>query len=87
MLSFNLIISGKYMYKGTNKKVGRVTGLDPPDFLMDSVFSQNRLSKNDAVFVDAIHMSPMSFDAIGHADFYPNGGNNCKYFRVSNIIS
>lgn len=36
-----------------------------------------RLDKTDASFVDVIHTAGKSlgiFEAIGHADFYPNGG-------------
>lgn len=58
-------------------RLGRITGLDPagPLFLNDPT---RRLDKNDAMFVDVIHTCANLLgyrDAIGHTDFYPNGGN------------
>ena len=45
--------------------------------------SNDRLSKNDASWVDNIHTNGGSglpslgiYEAIGHADFYPNGGRS-----------
>ncbi|KAF2902680.1 hypothetical protein ILUMI_03509 [Ignelater luminosus] len=64
------------------RNVGRITGLDPiRQGFMRGVVSyfggQGRLSTNNARFVDVIHTCAGSFGiefAIGHADFYPNGG-------------
>ncbi|XP_017771746.1 PREDICTED: lipase member H-A-like [Nicrophorus vespilloides] len=58
--------------------VSRITGLDPafPSFGMIQL-SNGRLSYHQAKFVDVIHTAAGTFglmDAIGHADFYPNGG-------------
>lgn len=58
-------------------KLPRITGLDPakPGFI--SPFTQNRLDSSDADFVDVIHTDGLSrgtYSAIGHANFYPNGG-------------
>lgn len=60
-----------------NKKIGRITGLDPafPRFHLSD--PNRRLCKNDAQFVDVIHTAGNSlgiYEAIGHVDFYPNGG-------------
>ncbi|KAK0078925.1 hypothetical protein PV325_001928, partial [Microctonus aethiopoides] len=61
-------------------KIKRITGLDPAQpCIVNTEFS---LDINDAVFVDIIHtngrlLSELGFglpDAIGHVDFYPNGG-------------
>ena len=62
-------------------KIGRVTGLDPagPRYEDYSGF----LTKNDAIFVDIIHTNGGSLlstkfglaAAVGHVDFYPNGGS------------
>jgi len=62
--------------------VSRVTGLDPayPGFSMED--TDNRLDTSDALFVDVIHtnsgssiQTSISFpQAIGHADFFVNGG-------------
>ncbi len=48
-------------------------GLDPAeeDFLDSD--TQDRLDVTDASFVDIIH-TDLSFTAIGHVDFFPNGG-------------
>uniref|UniRef100_A0A8C3U6B4 Triacylglycerol lipase n=1 Tax=Catharus ustulatus TaxID=91951 RepID=A0A8C3U6B4_CATUS len=63
--------------------IGRITGLDPAQPYFQGTPTEVRLDKSDADFVDVIHtdsaptipnlgfgMSP----AIGHIDFYPNGG-------------
>lgn len=60
-----------------NDKISRITGLDPAFPRFHLTDSNRRLNKNDAKFVDIIHTSGNSlgiFEAIGHADFYPNGG-------------
>ncbi|CAH1188049.1 unnamed protein product, partial [Phyllotreta striolata] len=59
------------------EKPSRITGLDPalPGFDMSST---NHLTKTDADFVDVIHTCAGLLgvsDPIGHADFYPNGGD------------
>ncbi|XP_046738807.1 pancreatic lipase-related protein 2-like isoform X2 [Diprion similis] len=61
-------------------RVGRVTGLDPARPAFEAPFlidSRERLDPTDAEFVDVIHTcsGTLGFvSAIGHADFYPNGG-------------
>jgi len=62
--------------------ITRVTGLEPahPEFSLKD--TNKRLDRSDALFVDVIHTNSgtdftfsMSFpDAIGHVDFYVNGG-------------
>ncbi|XP_075151228.1 pancreatic triacylglycerol lipase [Haematobia irritans] len=63
----------------TKYRVGRITGLDParPAF-EDCIGPENHLDRTDADFVDVIHSCAgfLGFkNPIGHADFYPNGGN------------
>ena len=67
------------------KKVGRITGLDPAGPSFDGASRQARLDMTDADFVDVIHTDSRSFipffglgtlQAVGHVDFYPNGGKN-----------
>lgn len=69
--------------------MGRITGLDPAGPAFGNRPPEVRLDKSDANFVDVIHTDAQSimdlgFGAVtemGHADYYPNGGNNqpgCK---------
>ncbi|KAK0175384.1 hypothetical protein PV327_009136 [Microctonus hyperodae] len=60
--------------------VGRITGMDPAGPLYEFPLlrgSRDRLDPTDAVFVDIIHTCAGAagfVEAIGHVDFYPNGG-------------
>jgi len=63
--------------------LARITGLDPANPSFDEVKTDFRLNRKDAMFVDVIHTcaytSTYKFSlgmsrALGHADFYPNGG-------------
>ncbi|XP_038266391.1 inactive pancreatic lipase-related protein 1-like [Dermochelys coriacea] len=78
--------------------LGRITGLDPAQPYFQGTPIEVRLDKTDAAFVDIIHTDSaptipylglgMS-QAIGHLDFYPNGGIHmpgCKKNPVSQII-
>ncbi|KAK8389868.1 hypothetical protein O3P69_012802 [Scylla paramamosain] len=65
-------------------QVGRLTGLDPAGPYFASTAPEVRLDPSDAAFVDVIHTDtptrPWELDrlgaaeAMGHLDFYPNGG-------------
>ena len=54
----------------------RVTGLDPAGPLFKGNEVSERLDKSDADYVDVIHTDILAGiqDAIGHKNFYPNGG-------------
>ncbi|XP_022128661.2 lipase member I-like [Pieris rapae] len=57
------------------KIVGRITGLDPAGPLYDKPTLLKGLSKDDAVFVVAIHTNPQLYGTsknIGHIDIWPN---------------
>ena len=64
--------------------LGRITGLDPAGPYFENTDAVVRLDSNDALFVDNIHSDGEAnlklglglLQAIGHVDFYPNGGKN-----------
>ncbi|CAM2117782.1 unnamed protein product [Caretta caretta] len=78
--------------------LGRITGLDPAQPYFQGTPIEVRLDKTDAAFVDIIHTDSaptipyLGFgmnQAIGHLDFYPNGGIHmpgCKKNPVSQIV-
>lgn len=72
--------AGKEVFRRLGKKIGRITALDAAGPLFEMpvpVDEDTRLSKRDAEFVDCIHTDGGIFGmtkAIGHIDFYPNGG-------------
>jgi len=65
-------------------KLGRITGLDPAKPFFELATDQDRIDRDDAVFVDIIHTNSgnlwdgcLSFpQALGHIDFYPAGGEH-----------
>ncbi|KAK9746988.1 Lipase [Popillia japonica] len=70
--------AGQYVQTFKGAKVGRITGLDParPSFEGNPI--DQRLSDDDANFVDVIHTNGGSLGysaSIGHVDYYPNGGS------------
>ncbi|XP_044306302.1 inactive pancreatic lipase-related protein 1-like isoform X1 [Varanus komodoensis] len=80
------------------KGLRRITGLDPAQPYFQGTPVEVRLDKSDADFVDVIHTDSaptipyLGFgmsQAVGHLDFYPNGGEHmpgCKKNPVSQIV-
>lgn len=74
--------AGYTLQKDFNLQVGRITGLDPADPFFKDTDPIVRLDASDAKYVDVIHSDAKPFvtgglgmeKAIGHVDFYPNGG-------------
>uniref|UniRef100_A0A8C8SGV1 Triacylglycerol lipase n=1 Tax=Pelusios castaneus TaxID=367368 RepID=A0A8C8SGV1_9SAUR len=78
--------------------IARITGLDPAQPYFQNTPIEVRLDKTDAEFVDIIHTDSaptipyLGFginQAIGHLDFYPNGGKQmpgCKKNPISQIV-
>ncbi|XP_065494800.1 inactive pancreatic lipase-related protein 1-like [Caloenas nicobarica] len=78
--------------------IGRITGLDPAQPYFQGTPIEVRLDKSDAEFVDVIHTDSaptipyLGFGmstAIGHLDFYPNGGEEmpgCDKNAISQIV-
>jgi len=60
-----------------NGRVGTIVGLDPAGPLFDENDPAHRLNSDDAVYVECIHTNWKCYgmrQAIGHTDFYANGG-------------
>ncbi|XP_044726529.1 phospholipase A1-like [Chrysoperla carnea] len=76
---------GKTIKTKIDKKIGRITGLDPAGPLFRNVSAEKRLDKDDAMFVDVIHTHGMMYGLympIGHVDFYVNGGCTQKCSKL-----
>lgn len=71
-------------------KIGRITGLDPAG----PKFNELNLNRDDATFVDVIHTNAgrLIFGkfgqarAIGHSDFFPNGGEKQPGMRATHSL-
>lgn len=70
-------LAGATLQNLSNVSVGRITGLDAALPLFSLVDEDDRLSKDDADLVVAVHTDggfAGFMDAIGDIDFFPNGG-------------
>lgn len=69
--------AGQKVHEHCKLKIGRITALDAQLFLFVTVGEEARLSRGDAELVVAIHTDGGVngfLEALGHVDFYPNGG-------------
>ncbi|XP_055535515.1 pancreatic triacylglycerol lipase-like [Wyeomyia smithii] len=80
---------GYYLQRDFGLKLGRITGMDPAEPMFSDTDPIVRLDSSDAKFVDIVHTDSTPwverwprpgglgmYQAIGHVDFYPNGGSN-----------
>ncbi|XP_026997671.1 pancreatic triacylglycerol lipase-like isoform X2 [Tachysurus fulvidraco] len=79
-------------------RLGRITGLDPAQPYFQGCPALVRLDPSDALFVDVIHTDSLPVipylgfgmsQAVGHLDFYPNGGESmpgCEKNAISQIV-
>ncbi|RWS29102.1 pancreatic triacylglycerol lipase-like protein [Leptotrombidium deliense] len=81
------------------QNLGRISALDPGGPNFDVLPIDMRLDSSDALFVDAIHTDVENTSlslygrgtavAVGHMDFFPNGGSNqpgCNVQRFEDLI-
>ena len=70
--------------------LNRITGLDPAGPAFELARKEVRIDKSDANFVDIIHTNGGNENdgflgmnnAVGHADFFPNGGHTQVGFQT-----
>ncbi|KAL7292968.1 hypothetical protein TKK_0013419 [Trichogramma kaykai] len=89
--------AARLLQRNNNFTIARITGLDPaePCFEPGENFWSRRLTRQDADFVDIIHSDSSEKhsggfgmrEAIGHVDFYLDGGNSegdCSQDKIKN---
>lgn len=91
--------AGKYFRQYKGQSLGRITGLDPAGPCFSYAYSDQRLDKMDAAYVDIIHSNRLIqgvIEPLGHADFYINGGGptqpgcvmpSCSHLRAAQVYT
>ncbi|XP_061378542.1 lipase member I-like [Danaus plexippus] len=91
--------TGKYFHKYKSQLLGRITGLDPAGPCFSFAYTDQRLDKTDARYVDVLHTNRLVqgiIEPLGHADFYINGGGpqqpgcvmpSCSHLRAAEIYT
>lgn len=67
-----------------------IIGLDPASVLFDFLEVNERLADTDADYVQIVHTDSGHYsfgEAMGHADFYPNGGSQQPGCKKKNIVT
>ncbi|KAG6453420.1 hypothetical protein O3G_MSEX008166 [Manduca sexta] len=91
--------AGKYFRQYKGHSLGRITGLDPAGPCFSHAYSDQRLDKTDAKYVDVVHSNRLVqgiIESLGHADFYVNGGGpnqpgcfmpSCSHLRAAEVYT
>lgn len=91
--------TGKYFQQFKKRRLGRITGLDPAGPCFSHAYSDQRLDKTDANYVDVVHSNRLVqgvIEPLGHADFYLNGGGptqpgcimpSCSHLRAAEVYA
>lgn len=83
-------IAGKQLIANGYGKIDVIVGLDPAGPLFSISKPNKRLADTDAEYVHVIHTDAgrLSLEnPIGHADFYPNGGNEQPGCPAGNAVT
>ncbi|XP_049872554.1 lipase member I-like isoform X2 [Pectinophora gossypiella] len=91
--------AGKYFKQYKAKHLGRISGLDPAGPCFSHAYSEQRLDKTDANYVDVIHSNRLVqgvIEPLGHSDYYLNGGGptqpgcfmpSCSHLRAAQVYT
>lgn len=89
--------AGKYFRQYKGHGLGRITGLDPAGPCFSFAYSDQRLDRTDANYVDVVHSNKLIqgvVEPLGHSDFYINGGGpgqpgclmpSCSHLRAAEV--
>lgn len=92
-------LAGKYFRRYKLQSLGRITGLDPAGPCFSYAYSDQRLDRLDADYVDVVHSNRLVqgvIEPLGHADFYINGGGpnqpgcmlpSCSHLRAAQVYA